>query len=151
MAPAEKRNAFSYTTSLKGIEPRMLVGFFDGWTHPPSPATHMRILAGSSHVIMAIDEDEGRVVGFINAVSDGFFAASIPLLEVLPAYRGRGIGSTLVRHMLERLEDFYSIDLTCDPTVQAFYEKLGLQPATGMMRRHRKRQATGATRASDDL
>lgn len=138
-------SALSYTTSLDGIEPRMLVGFFNGWPSPPSPQTHLRMLEGSSHVVLAIDPVAGRVVGFINAVSDRFFAASIPLLEVLPGYRGRGIGRELVRRMLVELADFYSIDLACDPSLQPFYERVGLQHATGMMRRNYARQSTGAT------
>lgn len=131
----------SYTTSLAGVEPRMLIGFFDGWPNPPLPQTHLRMLRGSSHVVLAIDPEEDRVVGFINAVSDGFFAASIPLLEVLPAYRGRGIGGELVRRMLAELADLYSIDIACDPPLQGFYEKHGLRRATGMMHRNYARQA----------
>jgi ribosomal protein S18 acetylase RimI-like enzyme len=132
----------TYSTTLAGIESSMLSGFFDGWPNPPSPETHLRILRGSSHVVLALEA--GRVVGFINAISDGFFAASIPLLEVIPAYRGRGIGRELVRQMLDALADFYCVDLACDTNVQAFYESVGLRRATGMMHRNYQRQATGA-------
>lgn len=82
-----------YTDSLEGIAPAQLSGgFFEGWPNPPSPETHLKILKNSDYTMLAIDEETGQVVGFITAISDGTLSAYIPLLEVLPAYRRRGIG-----------------------------------------------------------
>jgi GNAT superfamily N-acetyltransferase len=122
-----------YTDSLAGITSDMLGGFFEGWRAPPSPEKHLRILQGSRHVVLAIDESSGRVVGFINALADGCNSAFIPLLEVVAAYRGQGIGKELVTRMLQRLRDYPCIDLTCDPGLQPFYEKWGLLKSTGMV------------------
>ena len=72
----------------------------------------------------------------IHAISDNVLPATIPLLEVLPAYRGRGIGSELVHRMLMRLGDLYAVDLMCDPEVQPFYARLGMRPASGVMVRN---------------
>ena len=116
-------------------------GFFDGWPNPPTPAAHLRILQGSDAVVLAFDGDEQRVAGFITAITDGVSAAYIPHLEVLRAYRGQGIGSELVRRMLERLNQLYMIDLICDADVQPFYQRLGMQPYSGMIRRNHQRQA----------
>src|SRR6266516_4620599 len=102
-----------YRDSVKGIEACRLEGFFVGWPEPPSPETHRRLLGRSDHVVLALDEETGRVVGFVTAISDGVLSAYIPHLEVLPAYQGRGIGSELVRRMLERLSGLYGIDLCC--------------------------------------
>jgi len=77
------------------------------------------------------------VVGFVTAVGDGVLAAFIPLLEVLPAYRGRGIGAELVRRVLARLSSRYSIDLVCDPDLVPYYERLGGQPLAGIGWRNR--------------
>lgn len=141
--------AFCYTSGLDGIEPRMLDGgFWVGWVSHPPPETHLRILAGSSHRWLAIDDEREKVVGFITAISDGVQAAYIPLLEVLPEYQGRGIGSELVRRMLEDLKHLYQIDLLCDPGVQPFYERFGMKRATGMMIRNYDRQA-GVLRDAD--
>ena len=72
-------------------------------------------------------------------------SAYVPLLEVVPEYRGLGIGSELVRRMLERLEDFYMVDLLCDAELQRFYESLGMTPAAGMMvRRYDHQTGIGA-------
>jgi len=93
----------SYTDSLTDVNTEHLQGgFFVGWPNPPSPMTHYQILAHSSAVILA-RIDDGTVVGFITAVSDHISCAYIPHLEVLPAYQGQGIGSELVRQMIEKL------------------------------------------------
>jgi ribosomal protein S18 acetylase RimI-like enzyme len=118
-----------------------LQGFFVGWPNPPSPATHLRLLEGSQHVILARDETVGTVVGFITALSDGVLSAYIPHLEVLPPYQGQGIGSELVRQMLELLRQLYMVDLICDPELQPFYARLGLRPWTGMVVRNYDRQS----------
>lgn len=123
----------TYRTDLAGITPSMLDGFFVGWPNPPSPETHLRLLAGSYAVVLATDDDTGQVVGFINAISDGVLAAFIPLLEVLPTYQGRGIGSELVSRLSDLLADFYGIDLLCDDDVVPFYDRLGFQRASAGM------------------
>jgi ribosomal protein S18 acetylase RimI-like enzyme len=130
-----------YTDSLDGVTPERLHGFFVGWPHPPSPQTHLRMLQGSAAVALALDDVSGQVVGYINAISDGFHAAFIPNLEVLPGYQGQGIGSELVRRMLNRLESYYAIDLMCDADLQPFYERLGLRRSTGMVQRNYPRQS----------
>lgn len=131
-----------FTDSLAGLTSDHLKGgFFVGWPNPPSAATHYRILANSAAFILAQIED-GTVVGFITAISDGISCAYIPHLEVLPAYHGRGIGSELVHRMLAKLRHLYMIDLVCDPALQPFYERLGMRPVVGMVIRHYDRQAS---------
>lgn len=129
-----------YVDSLAGVTAADLQGFFVGWPNRPSPETHYRMLAGSQYILLARDAETGQIVGFVNAVSDGVLAAYIPLLEVLPAYQGRGIGGELVRRMLARLDTLYMVDLLCDEALQAFYRPLGMIPATGMMKRNYGRQ-----------
>jgi GNAT superfamily N-acetyltransferase len=133
----------TYTDSIAGVGPDSLRGFFVGWPNPPAPETHLRILQGSTVVVLACDDATGAVVGFITAISDGVSCAYIPHLEVLPAYQGHGIGSELMRRMLEKLRGLYMIDLLCDPDVQPFYERLGMRPATGMLIRNYDRQSGG--------
>src|SRR5438876_1129973 len=116
----------TYTDKLDGITADKLVGgFFVGWPNPPTPETHLRILQGSSQIVLAVDDQTGNVVGFITAISDGVSAAYIPHLEVLPAHQQHGIGSELVKRMFDALRHIYMIDLTCDPELQPFYERFG--------------------------
>ena len=124
-----------YTDRLDTLTADQLVGFFVGWPNPPDSETHLRLLHNSYRVWLAQDTETGDVVGFVNAVSDGVLAAYIPLLEVRPAYQGRGIGTALMEKMLDSLAHLYMIDLTCDATVQPFYDKLGMRRAHAMILR----------------
>jgi ribosomal protein S18 acetylase RimI-like enzyme len=110
-------------------------GFFEGWPRVPAAERFLRILAGSYAVVLAREGYGGRVVGFVNAISDGELAAHIPLLEVLPEYRHRGIGTELVRRMLDKLDGFAMIDLTCDAELVPYYERFGMLPVSGMVMR----------------
>ena len=51
---------------------------------------------------------------------------------MVPGYRGRGIGSELMRRMLTELNGLYMVDLTCDEDVRPFYERLGMKAVRGM-------------------
>ena len=133
----------AYQTTLTGISPRQLEGFFVGWPDPPSPATHLRILEGSAFVVLALEGD--RVVGFVTAISDGVLSAYISLLEVLPEYQRRGVGRELMQQLMQRinalLEGLYMIDVLCDEDVLSFYEQLGFEAAGGAMIRRYQHQS----------
>ncbi|MDF2628321.1 MAG: acetyltransferase [Symbiobacteriaceae bacterium] len=131
----------TYTTSIAGVRANQLAGFFDGWPNSPSPETHLRLLQNSDHVVLAQEDATGKVVGFTTAITDQVLFAYIPLLEVLPEYKGRGIGQELVRRMLAELDGLYSVDLLCDPELQPFYQRAGMRPATGMMHKNYARQS----------
>lgn len=124
----------SYRHSAGAVKPDQLSGFFEGWPNPPSASRHLEILTGSDSVVLALAGE--RVVGFITAISDGVLSAYIPLLEVLPSYRKQGIGSELVRQMLEELRGLYMVDLVCDPELEGFYARLGMKPYTAMIIRN---------------
>jgi ribosomal protein S18 acetylase RimI-like enzyme len=130
----------TYTNAVDGITPGQLAGgFFVGWPSPPSPQRHLDLLRGSVAVELALDGATRNVVGFVNAVGDGVVSAYIPLLEVLPAYQGRGIGSELMRRIMESL-DIYMIDLACDDDLVPFYERFGMTQANAMCFRNYARQ-----------
>lgn len=129
-----------YLSNIDGIESSMLSGFFDGWPNPPSPEMHLKILQRSSKIVLAVDRESDNVVGFINAISDNTLSAYLPLLEVLPEYRNRGIGGELVKRIMAKLSDFYMIDLVCDEALVPYYEKLGLKPTRAMSFRNYSRQ-----------
>lgn len=144
---ADVNTNVEYSDSVETVEPRHLAGFFVGWPNPPSPETHLRLLQQSAFVAVAREVVAGNVVGFITALSDGVLSAYIPLLEVLPAFQGRGIGQTLVRRMVERLAGHYIIDLQCDPEIELFYRRFGFRRAFGMAIRNYDRQSGNNDRA----
>ncbi len=131
-----------YQTTLEAItEAALDGGYFEGWPNPPDTATHLRILRGSDHFVLAIDTATAKVIGFITAVSDGVSAAFIPHLGVLPPYQKQGIGSELVRRLLAQLNGIYVIDLTCDEDVVPFYARLGFRKWTAMVLRNYANQS----------
>ena len=127
--------SIDYLTSPEGLQALQLQGFFVGWPNPPSPQAHLAILHSSSAVVLALDTASNQVVGFITALSDGVLTAFIPLLEVLPAYQGRGIGQHLMQRMLVHLDTLYAVDVVCDAELQPFYAQFGMQPGSAMMLR----------------
>jgi ribosomal protein S18 acetylase RimI-like enzyme len=120
-----------YFDTAAHIESGQLVGFFEGWPNPPSQDAHLQILQKSAHVVLAT-EPNGQVVGFATAISDGVLSAYISLLEVLPPYRRQGVGTQLVRRLLQQLSGLYSVNLHCDAELLPFYETLGMRALGGM-------------------
>lgn len=126
--------------SLDGIGPSQLQGFFEGWPQSPTPVTLHRLLAASYRISLAVD-GEGQVIGFAQAISDGVLTAFIPMLEVLPEHRGRGLGTRLMRHLLGQLEHLYAVDLSCEGGLVPFYERLGMRRGNAMILRNYPRQS----------
>ena len=136
------RSVIEYVTSLDGITADQLAGpFFVGWLDPPDRDVHLRILQGSDHVVLAVHEPDQQIVGFITAITDGVLSAFVPLLEVVPHYQGRGIGTDLVRRLLDEIGDLYAVDAMADVDVHPFYEHVGLKPAPGVALRNYDRQS----------
>lgn len=130
----------TYADTPEGLTPADLEGFFVGWPRPPAPERRLDLFRGSDLISLAYDGSS--LVGFATAISDGVLAAYIPFLEVLPSYQGQGIGSALVRRLLDRLDDLYMVDVVCDASVEPFYERLGfltLDRGMGLRRRDRIR------------
>jgi ribosomal protein S18 acetylase RimI-like enzyme len=113
-----------YTSQIKDLKPDQLAGFFVGWPNPPSAEKHLEIIQNSYKSIIAFDGE--KVVGFVNAISDGILSAYIPLIEVLPEYQKRGVARKLMELMIQEFSNFYMIDLVCDENLKSFYEKFGM-------------------------
>lgn len=127
----------TYKYDLSGVTESYLDPFFEEWPEKPELAKRLEILKNSNYVILAMDCD--NIIGFINAVTDKTLSAYIPLLEVIPKYRKQGIGTELVKRMLDQLKEFYMIDLCCDENLEGFYKKLGMEKVTGMVKRNYNR------------
>ena len=103
----------------------------------PSPERRLAILHGSDRVVLAREAGSKRLVGFVTALTDGVLSAYIPLLEVLPEYQGAGVGTELMRRLLEELRGLYIVDLVCDPELEGYYRRFAMIPLTGMALRNR--------------
>jgi len=131
---APQLNMVDYSDTLDSVSADDLGGFLAHWDFAPPDGTLLAMLNHSSAIIIARDVASGRVCGYIAALSDGVAFGFISALEVRPDYRGRGVGTTLVNRMVERL-DVYGIYLSCAPSMIPFYESIGFSSGTAMSRR----------------
>ena len=71
--------------------------------------------------------DGNKLVGLIRCVGDGYTILFIQDLLVHPAYQRQGIGTRLMKALLERYPYVYQIELATDNTekTMAFYKTLG--------------------------
>lgn len=83
-----------YRSDIATLRADQLHGFFVGWPVAPAPAKPLAVLHGSYRVVIAVEMSDGRVVGFIHAISDGVLTAFVPWLEVLPSHQGRGAAAS---------------------------------------------------------
>ena len=109
-------------------------GFWEYWPTHPNKETHKKIMLNSHKAIVAIEHDE--IIGFITIISDGIISAYIPLLEVIPGYRGQGIGRRLVELAMKEMENIYMLDLACDSNLVDFYQKFGMNKTNAMIKRN---------------
>ena len=100
-----------------------------GWTaytgHPDT------LRQGFAHSLLTLGAYEGStLLGLIRTVGDGHTVVFIQDLLVYPQYQHNGVGSALLRAVLDRYAHVRQIQLTTDNTPEsiAFYQKLGLKP-----------------------
>ena len=81
--------------------------------------------ANSLCVLGAYDSD--RLVGIIRAVGDGQTIVFVQDIIVLPEYQRKGIGTKLLKAVMEKYKDVYQIELLTDNTkkTKAFYRSVG--------------------------
>ena len=73
-----------------------------------------------------------KLVGAGRALSDGVWRAAIYDVAVLPEYQGKGIGSTIIRHLIDSA-NVEVIMLYAAPGKEEFYEQFGFRKMTTAM------------------
>jgi len=100
-----------------------------GWTaYTDDLAALERGFAHSLLVLAAYDGEE--LLGILRAVGDGETIIFIQDILVFPAQQRKGVGTALVREVLDRYRHVRQIELTTDntPETEAFYKALGFRP-----------------------
>ena len=115
-----------------GLDPGLideLVAFYERewWTDDRERDDVERMLEGCDLVISATAE--GKLVGFVRAITDGVYRAAIFDLIVDPAWRRRGLGVELLEraHGHPVLAGCRRIELICVEEMVPFYEKHGYE------------------------
>lgn len=101
-----------------------------GWTnYTDNPDRLERAYENSLVKIGAFDD--GRLIGVIRAIGDGETILFIQDILVYPEYQRRGIGTALMRVVMERYASVYQLELLTDNTEKTvrFYQSLGLVKA----------------------
>ena len=64
-------------------------------------------------------------MGLANAISDGHLVVYFPHLLVHPEFQKQGIGSELMRRLVERYRHFHQLTILSDGKATRFYENIG--------------------------
>jgi len=95
----------------------------DAWDNGRSGYALRRAFEQSQHVAFARDGE--RVVGMARVLSDGVSNAFVVDVWTMSAYRRQGVGSRMIRHLLEQVPGQH-VGLQTDDA-QAFYQSLGFE------------------------
>jgi aralkylamine N-acetyltransferase len=101
-------------------------GWWTGQTRE-NPALIRRIVTGSHCFVLAGQDNE--IIGMGRAISDGISDVYIQDVTVLPEFRGQGIGTGIVKEILNQLrtDGLQWIGLIAAGHTHPFYRKLGFE------------------------
>lgn len=97
-----------------------------GWTrYTDNPEILKKAYENSLLTLGAYDGD--KLVGVIRTVGDGFSIVFIQDILVFPEYQRKGIGTRLIREVMERFSEVYQMHLMTDDTPKtiSFYQSVG--------------------------
>lgn len=97
-----------------------------GWTAYTDNLTALRAGYNNSLLVLgAYEQDE--LLGIIRVVGDGATIIFIQDILVFPEHQRKGVGSALLKAVLDRYSDVRQIELTTDntPYTVAFYKSMG--------------------------
>lgn len=94
------------------------------------PDMHRRAFAASHTTVFVYHE--GQLIGFGRAISDGVYQAAVYDVVIVPEFQSRGLGRTIMTHILARLSHC-NIILYASIGKDDFYRTFGMRKMkTGM-------------------
>ncbi len=120
---------------LTAIDLDVLIDLYNsvGWTnYTEKPEMLKKAYENSLLILGAYDNDQ--LTGVIRVVGDGFSVVFIQDILVFPEYQRRGIGTRLLREVMDRYSSVYQMELMTDntPKTIAFYQSVGFVKADDM-------------------
>lgn len=103
----------------------------DGADHGRTPEQLAVSFAASAHVVLAVTTVGDVVVGMARALSDGVSHAYVVDVWTATHWRRKGIGTAMVRDLLDRVPGQHVALLTDEPS--PFLVRLGFEPERGGM------------------
>ena len=115
------------------IEPEQLQDLLrqTGWANGRSIEGIQQMLNGTPLILGAWEGD--HLVGFARVITDGIYRALIDDVVVEESKRGTGIGSELMRRLIERLAGVEAVFLHCGEQVVPFYERHRFERSYGVI------------------
>lgn len=85
-----------------------------------------------THFAFWVQLKKEKLVGVVRVVGDGISIVFVQDILVLPKYQRQGVGSALMRAVLEKYASVYQVELLTDSTEKskAFYSSVGLAPVS---------------------
>lgn len=112
----------------EGFDEAELLSLYEsvGWTNYTARPDMLREAFAHSLLTLGAYED-GKLMGVVRAVGDGYSVVLVQDLLLFPEYQHRGVGTALLRAVLDRFPDVYQLQLLTDDTPEhaAFYTSLG--------------------------
>jgi ribosomal protein S18 acetylase RimI-like enzyme len=110
-----------------------------GWDHPriTDPDRFATLFATADRSIVA--DDDGALVGYVRAITDGVSNGYIGTAAVAPTHRRRGIGRQMVEHLLGDDHGITWVLRAGREGAKEFWQSVGFVPSEIAMERLRRR------------
>lgn len=102
-----------------------------GWTNYSDKPEMLKNAYANSLKILGAYEDE-KLLGIIRVVGDGYSIVFIQDILILPEYQHCGVGTALIKKILEMYQNVYQKELLTDNTEKTiqFYKSVGFEMDT---------------------